>query len=287
MSKVTQKPVRRHEGASFPVRKMDFDFSAVPRYLYNDNPLASYFWLVIQAKFPDGEQFFIDAVRDSRDAVDDDDLQRDISAFIGQEAMHGRAHRLANEMLLEVHGIDVIKTEKRTKVLMKWFNRIHTPKQRLAATAGAEHLTASLARFLLRHPEYLAGFKDDTIRHLVMWHALEEREHRAVAFDVYQKSGGDHRTRVVMYVWFIAALAPFVVMDMIKLMIRDGSWKDLAGISAGLKSLFGKGGLLSHSTPALMDYFRRDFHPNDDDQTRLEAGWRKELGLDGLSVEPS
>lgn len=270
---------RRHQHAHFPVRKMDFDFSQTPRYVYANNPLASYFWLVLQAKFPDGEQFFIDSVRALRDAVDDEDLQSDISAFIGQEAMHGRAHRLANEQLMQVHQIDVLSTQKRTKKLMQWFTRLHTPKQCLAATAGAEHLTATLARYLLRHPDYLAGFTDPTIRRLVMWHALEEREHRSVAFDVYLKSGGDYRTRVIMYVWFIAALAPFATFDIVRLMARDRSLFDLRVAAKGLRTLFGRGGLLSHSVPALKDYFRRDFHPTDDDQTPLEAGWRRELGL--------
>lgn len=279
MKRNNQGSSRRHEEASFPVRKMDFDFTRVPKYLYDENPLASYFWLVLQAKFPDGEQFFIDSVRALRDKVDDEALQSDISAFIGQEAMHGRAHRLANEKLMEVHGIDIIRTQERTKTLMKVFTRMHSPKQCLAATAGAEHLTASLARFLLRHPDYLAGFRDETIRKLVMWHALEEREHRSVAFDVYMKSGGDYRTRVVMYVWFIAFMAPFVIIDMIRLMAKDGSLRDIRGIRKGLKLLFGRGGLLSHSGPALRDYFRRDFHPNDDDQTALESEWRKELKL--------
>lgn len=275
----SKKPSRRHEDATFPVRRVDFDFSQTPKYIYDNNALASYFWLVLQAEFPDGEQFFIDSVRGLRDKVEDGHLQADISAFIGQEAMHGRAHRLANQQLLEVHGIDVIKTEKRTARLMQLFNRMHSPKQRLAATAGAEHLTASIARFLLRNPDYLAGFKNPTIRKLVMWHALEEREHRAVAFDVYQLAGGDYATRVAMYVWFIAALAPFAMLDIMKLMAQDGSLKDVRGFAKGLKSLFGKRGLFSLTTPALLDYFRRDFHPNDDDQTVLEAAWRNELGL--------
>lgn len=270
---------RLHEGATFPVRKVDFDFSTISKYIYDESPLASYFWMVLQAKFPDGEQFFIDSVRGLRDKVTDETLQRDISAFIGQEAMHGQAHRLANQMILEVHGVDVVATEKRTKKLMKLFNRMHTPKQRLAATAGAEHVTACLARFMLEHPKYLAGFKDQTIRHLVMWHALEEREHRAVAFDVYKQAGGDYPTRAVMYVWFLAYLAPFVTMDVLKLMAKDRSLFNVRGVTKGIGLLFGRKGMFSGSAPSLLEYFRRDFHPNDDDQTLLEAGWRKELGM--------
>ncbi len=272
-------PSRRHEHASFPVRKIEFDFSRIPKYLYADNALSSYVWLVLEAKFPAGEQFFIDSVRDLRDAVADPQLQNDISAFIGQEAMHVRAHRAANAALSRVHGIDVQRTERRTRTLMTLFNRLHTPRQRPAATVGAEHLTASLARFLLRHPEFMAGFKNENIRHLVMWHALEEREHRAVAFAVHQQAGGGYATRIFMYLWFIGALAPFVVLDILRLMISDGSVRDWPEIRRGLKTIFGRHGILGGSSRALRDYFRRDFHPFDDDQSQLEAAWRPELGV--------
>ena len=278
-SNALKKASRRHEDASFPVRRMDFDFDAVPKYVHHDNPMSSYLWLVLQAKFPEGEQFFIDSVRALRDCVKDDALQADISAFIGQEAMHGRAHRLINQKLQDLHGINIVHSEKRMARLMTWFTRPHTPKQCLAATAGAEHMTATIASFLLRHPDYLAGFQNDTVRKLVMWHALEEREHRAVAFDVYQQAGGDYVTRVAMYAWFIVAMLPFVVLDGVKFMAKDGSLTDIRGIHRGLQLTFGRRGLVGASLAGLLDYLRRDFHPSDDDLTALENGWRQELGL--------
>lgn len=279
MTQADSLSTRRHEAASFPVRRMDFDFSRSPQYGYADNPLASCFWLVLQALFPDGEQFFIDSVRSVREKIEDPQLQRDISAFIGQEAMHGRAHREANAALLKVHGIDVVSTERRTKQLMALFTRLHTPMQRLAMTAGAEHLTSTIARFLLRHPDYLAGFRDPVLRRLVMWHALEEREHRAVAYDVYQQAGGGYWTRATMFPWFMGLLAPFVTYDIVKLMLRHGGFRDRHALRLGFASLLGRKGLLQKIGPGLRDYFRRDFHPRDDDQSALEAEWRRELAL--------
>lgn len=271
---------RRHEGGRFPVRREKFDFPAVrDPYIYAGNPLASYFWIVLQAKFPDGEQFFIDSVRALREHVTDEQLQKDISAFIGQEAMHGQAHRAANKHFEQQFGIPMLRIEKRMKSLMTWFQKVHTPKQQLAATAGIEHFTAVAARFLLRNPDYLAGFRDPVIRRLVMWHALEEREHRSVAFDVYQQAAGDYLTRVLMMPWFIAVVLPMGIAAMAELMIKDGSWTNVRRIGTGLASLLGPRGLVTASLPALLDYFRPGFHPADDDQTALEQAWRRELGL--------
>ena len=35
----------------------------------------------------------------------------------------------------------------------------------------------------------------DAVRNLFVWHALEESEHKAVAFDVYRAVGGSERLR--------------------------------------------------------------------------------------------
>jgi len=262
----------------FPVRRPEFDFSGVRLFFYDDNALASAFWAVLQALFPDGERFFIRAVRDCRKRIDDPELQKDIDTFMEQKANHGRAHREVNAMAQEVHGIDLKSIERRTARIMALFERIHTPMQRLAMTAGAEHFTATVARFLLRHPEYLAGFRDPDARRLVMWHAIEEREHRAVAFDVYRGAGGTYWMRAVMWLWMAAVLAPWLTFEIVRLTARLGGFDDRAALRRGYASLLGRKGILMKIGPGMRDYFRRDFHPNDDDQSALEAEWRRELG---------
>ena len=44
----------------------------------------------LSTTFPDGERFFIDSVRNFQDQIKDPKLQKDIRAFIGQEANHGK-----------------------------------------------------------------------------------------------------------------------------------------------------------------------------------------------------
>ena len=51
--------------------------------------------------FPVGERFFIDSVRNYRDTVSDSELKKAVSAFIGQEAMHGREHDEYNGALFD------------------------------------------------------------------------------------------------------------------------------------------------------------------------------------------
>ena len=264
--------------ASFPVRRPEFDFSGVRRFFYDDNALGSAFWAVLQALFPDVERFFIKAVHDCRKGIDDLQLQTEVDAFMGQEAAHGRAHREVNEVAQRRHGVDLKTIERRAARFMALFNRIHTPMQRLAMTAGAEHFTATIARFLLRHPEYMAGFRDLDARRLVMWHAIEEREHRAVAFDVYRRAGGTYWMRAVMSLWMFAVLAPWVAFEVVRLTAALNGFGDRAELRRGYDSLLGRKGILMKIGPGMRDWFRRDFHPSDDDQSALEAEWRRELG---------
>ena len=74
--------------------------------------------------------------------------------------------------------------------------RIAPPIANLAATAALEHFTATLAELLLTDAETRGLFGHDEVRNVFLWHALEESEHKAVAFDVYKLVGGSERMRV-------------------------------------------------------------------------------------------
>ena len=268
----------RAGSASFPIRRPDFDFSEVRLFFYDDNALGSAFWAVLQALFPDGERFFIKAVRDCRGRVDDPALQAEIDAFMGQEANHGRAHREVNEKAQQVHGIDLKKIERRTARIMALFNRIHSPMQRLAMTAGAEHFTATVARFLLRHPDYLAGFLDVDAR---------RTGHVACAGGARASRGGlrrvPERRRDVLAARRDVGVdgrraRTLVTYEVVRLTAELRGFEDRAALRRGYASLLGRKGMLMKIGPGMRDYFRRDFHPNDDDQSLLEAEWRRELG---------
>ena len=83
--------ISERAGASFPVRRMNFDFDHVPEYWMHGSAGLTHFMTALSALFPAGEKFFIDSVRAVRQhsAIKDNaELQKEISAFIGQEAMH-------------------------------------------------------------------------------------------------------------------------------------------------------------------------------------------------------
>jgi len=262
-----------------PTRRISFEESlqTVPRHFAADGDLiASHVAAALSAVFPDGEDFFVRSVRRFRDQISDPALKRQVTGFIGQEAMHGREHRAFNGRLAQL-GYPTKQVERITKFGLQLRERILSGKSNLAATAALEHFTATLAELLLTSEETRASFGHEEVRNLFVWHALEESEHKAVAFDVYKAVGGTERMRVftmnALRYGFVLGMSVQVLFSLIgdRATYRPGnllaSWRR-----------FRQSPLVSRAVWAqLKDYNRPDFHPDDRDTTQLVEQWRTEL----------
>lgn len=267
-----------------PTRRMSFEESLVdlPKHFAADGDLIlSHLAASLSALFPDGEDFFVRSVRHYRDQITDPQLKRQVAGFIGQEAVHGREHRVLNDKLDEL-GYPTKRFERITKKGLAIRERVASPSSNLAATAALEHFTATLAELLLTSEETRRLFGHDALRNVFLWHALEESEHKAVAFDVYKAVGGTERMRVVtmklIRVTFVAGLAFQILVSLLgdRATYRRGnlrrSWRRLR--SSPLLS----GDLWDQ----LKDYDRPDFHPDDRDTDALVEHWQAELfGAEG------
>ena len=181
---------------NIPPRRLDFQFDdkTTARYFYDNDPFLSAFWLSLSALFPEGEAFFVDSVRHYRKEVTDAKLKAQVAGFIGQEAMHSKEHEAWNEMGVKF-GYPTDKLDKSLGKLLGLVQK-RTPKIfQLAATVCLEHYTAIIAEQLLREPEHQARILDDATAKLWLWHALEENEHKTVAYDVYEKVSGSYAIR--------------------------------------------------------------------------------------------
>src|SRR5712692_6086961 len=189
----------RNPERTVPTRRMSFEESLqdLPRHFAADGDLIlSHIAAGLSAVFPDGEDFFVRSVRHFRSHIADPKLKQQVAGFIGQEAMHGRQHRAFNDRLDEV-GYPTKRVEWLTKRGLALRERLLSAKSNLAATAALEHFTATLAELVLTSEETRESFGHQAVQDLFVWHALEESEHKAVAFDVYKAVGGSERTRVL------------------------------------------------------------------------------------------
>lgn len=266
--------------ASFPVRRMDFGFTDVPKYWFNDDPFLTHFLSNLSSLFPEGEFFFVQSMRNVRDQIDDPLLQKEISAFIGQEAMHSKEHKVFNDYAT-AHGIDLDFFHKRVGKLLKWGHKTLSHKQQVAVTCALEHFTATIAAQLMKREDWNGRMNDPVMRKMWLWHAVEESEHKSVTYDVYQKLYRDYPTRAggMIVAWSI--LAVVLADQQLRLMAKDGQLTNATSWAKGMWSLFGYKGFLTELTLPLLDYFRPGFHPEDHDSEALEKKYKAMLNFQG------
>src|SRR5262245_47306627 len=128
--------------AEHPVkfRRMSFAFEAagLPKYWCGQSQSLSHFFNALSAVFPDGEQYFIDAVRAFESVVDDPRLQRDVREFTRQEGHHTHHHRRFNRALQGM-GVSMDRCADIAKRILEDSRRRDSPLMQLALTAAFEH----------------------------------------------------------------------------------------------------------------------------------------------------
>jgi uncharacterized protein len=263
-----------------PTRRISFEESLrdVPKHFAVDGDIVlSHLATSLSAVFPDGEDYFVRSVRRFRDQISDPELKRQVAGFIGQEAMHGREHRALNDRFAEL-GYATKQVERMTKRMLELRERIMSDKSNLAATAALEHFTATLAELLLTSEETRNLFGHDAVRNIFLWHALEESEHKAVAFDVYKAVGGSERTRVLtMNIMTVGFLGGMAVQVFLSVLTDKATWRNPRKVLRSWRKLRRSPLLSRELWLQLRDYNRPDFHPDDRDTNALVEQWRLEL----------
>jgi|HubBroStandDraft_6_1064221.scaffolds.fasta_scaffold452003_1 predicted metal-dependent hydrolase len=243
---------------AIPVRRLAFDFERMPRQWFGGDPFLTHLAHALSLTFPEGERFFMDAVRHYEKRITSPALRHEISRFLGQEALHARAHASFNEWIRTL-GLETEPIETRVREGLARA-RERSPRYQLAMTCALEHFTAMMAELLLDNEE-LREMMHPEARKLLVWHAIEETEHKAVAFDTYVAVGGTYRLRaismLVTTLFFMATAASYQE----HLMRRDPAAAGPMSRVKGFVKLWVQPGWFLQLVPAYLDYFRPGFHP--------------------------
>jgi predicted metal-dependent hydrolase len=258
-------------------RRVEFEFdpNAVPTAWYRGDPHLTTLWSALSLLFPEGERFFVEAVRRYRDRLADPALREAVDGFIGQEAMHGKQHRAYNELVrarLAVAG----PAEAQVRRLLARARRRLSGRRQLAVTCALEHFTSIMAEQLLRDEAHRESIHE-SVRPLWVWHALEESEHKAVAFDVFRAVGGTYAMRCSVMLVTTAAFFAELLHVHARLLREAGMLADVRGWARAIGYLWLRPGIFRRLVPAYLDYFRPGFHPDDRDSRAIVEAWRASL----------
>jgi hypothetical protein len=271
---------KRPAGISIKPRRLDLKLDdSVPTYWSYNSPFLTAFNVAFSATFPLGERFMIDSVREHRPLVKQHEvLYKECGGFIGQEAHHANEHEALNNFMME-RGFPVDKLEKKIKWWTDFTRKRFSTKFQMAISGAAEHLTAMFGDMVLNSPELIES-THEAVRPIMIWHAIEEVEHKAVTHDLYDAVDGSYVRRVLGYLWCLTMSGWFVLNGMVMFLwaIRqDVTVKDTL---QGLWWMFGFGkhsGYLIKSFPKLFTYFSFSYHPWKEENSDLLVQWMPEL----------
>jgi uncharacterized protein len=255
------------------------------RWWHGGDPIATAYFNALSAAFPQGETFFIDTVRRFRDQADQG-LQEQIAAFIRQESMHTREHVVFNRLIRNAgYDTSAMDAETRRRIDLA---RSRPPIVQLAITAALEHFTAIMAHSLLTEAKPMPGAPAEVLR-LWQWHAIEEIEHKAVAYDTFlaaSKNMSSFRRWAVrchvmgligLQFWYanFQRMADFFRQDQ---MNNTRTWLRVA------KYLLISPGMMRRIFLPYLSFFRPGFHPWRQDDRKLIGEVERTLAISDSGV---
>jgi predicted metal-dependent hydrolase len=256
-------------------RDPDVDLASVPRHWLAGNAAATAISNGLNMLFPDGERFFVRSVHRYLGQIQDPVLRAQVKGFFGQEGRHAHAHDQLNAVL-RTHGFEIDRFLARYRAIAGWIEARVPAKLNLAGTAAAEHFTAILADGAFS--QGVLDAIDPAMQRLLAWHAAEEIEHKAVAFDVLREVDPSYALRLAGLAYATTLLGGFWLWAPAMLLRQEQlTWRQ------ALRQL----GQLGRRDPVLRrvfaagirQYVRRDFHPGQHANEHLAAAWFAAHGM--------
>lgn len=277
MNKVQEKAKALSRNIKIPGRRpnFDFDLNDAPRYWMDNNPFKSTFLGALSCVFPEGERMFMNAVRHHKDQISDETLLEQIKGFVHQEASHGNEHDNFNAYLTK-QGYPAKSVDNFQRKERLFLEKHNSPKFLLAITVALEHFTAILSHQILKDDAITKGM-DERFVELWRWHAIEETEHKAVAFDVWQECGGGYVYRCLVMLMMTFFFPLRVAMVQVWFLYRDKKLFSPKTWWSGLKFFFGNDpGITRKIFKDYLTFFKPSFHPWEQDNRDFLKEWEKQ-----------
>ncbi len=260
-------------------RDIRFDLAAAQQgHWLGGDPVGTAVFNALSLTFPDGERLFMDAVKNYRHLLTGK-LLEDAKGFIAQEAIHSREHHQLNSLIdRDRYPVAEIEEMVRGRVKMA---RERGKMAMLISTIALEHFTAMMAEMHARHRDLF----DQTpagVEQLWRWHAMEETEHKAVAYDVFLEVTKDWspakryfircRAMALVTIMFTRNISRYAA----RLLEADG-YTPKAALKAVKRFVWGDPGLFRRGWKTYLAWYRPGFHPWDQDDRERFADWKAEF----------
>jgi hypothetical protein len=245
----------------------------LPKYWLDNSPFKSHIMNAIGITIPAGERFFIDVLKMHKSSVTDPALLEQIKEFTKQEVWHSYAHQQYNNWLM-TQDLPVEKIVDSYNKIVDSTQRKYSATTQLAIVVCLEHITAILARNALKNRSFYK-IMHPHFEEIWRWHNVEEIEHKSVSIDVWNAVNGKTSTLhlaaicATIQFWYVTFKYTTVLLHADKQLWK---WRN---IPDAWDILFSKNGMIRSGVREWLDSFKKGFHPNDHDDTKLLNNYRK------------
>lgn len=210
------------------VRRPAFTYpSPTPAHWNGRRPEFSHIVNAASLAMPYLEPYLIGTMRAARERVTDADLRRALDDYVAQESMHFVQHRRFNDTLA-ARGYRCI--EELQARLARDYRQLAASRSlafNLAYAEGFESMALAIGEMLIEDRVHLFGDSDSGVASLVLWHFVEEIEHKHVAFDVFEHVAGGYFRRVHGFLYATAHIFGLTRRGYHALLAEDDLWRNV------------------------------------------------------------
>lgn len=253
------------------VRRIPFEFTGdIPAVWHPTQHEWSHMVNGASLTMPYLEPFLNRTMREALEKIDDPDLREDMDGFVRQEAQHYTNHRRYNEML-KASGYPELADVEATFEADYAALEQRSLEWRLAYSAGFETMTMGITEWLITDRESLFHGADPTVTSLVLWHMVEETEHKSVAYDVFQAVSGNYLLRLAGLLWGSLHVGLMSRRAYIVMLKKDRLWMNFRSRMRLWKMV---GRFFRKAGSAMLRALRRDYHPDRVEDPNWIDQWR-------------
>ncbi len=221
------------------VRKIPFEFPEDLQPHWNPEQVEwSYMVNGTSLAMPFLEPYLIRTMRKALPAIDSEVLRNEVKLYISQEGQHYQQHRKFNDLLIAKGYRELRAVEQAMAADYRAFEKTRSLKFNLAYACGFESMALGIGHWLVDDREKLFAGADTRVASLILWHFIEEIEHKNVAFDAYQSVYGDYFYRVYATVFATLHVMKFSRHAYQAMLKKDGLWNNVSSRWRLLKMIF-------------------------------------------------
>ena len=253
------------------VRRMPFAYNRETALHWNRaRPEFSQIVNAASLAMPYLEPYLIKTMREARPLIRDANLVAELDLYCAQESTHYLKHRKFNEALMSLRPAVVKAIEDRLAADYARLASKRSLRFNLAYAEGFESMALAIGHMLIEQREFLFGDADTGVASLVLWHFVEEIEHKNVTFDVFKQFSGSYFWRMLGLVYATVHIMGRTRSGYRQLLKADGlwhNWNSRIALARVLARIF------ASLLPKFMRIADPSYHPRNVDDPSWMCAW--------------